>query len=69
VSAFIAYTTDFPAWGRDVRMKFQVNVDNLLDEDKLIYTSFQNFGTSGVQGGNYRFLDPQRYTFSATFMF
>ncbi|HEY8994168.1 MAG TPA: TonB-dependent receptor plug domain-containing protein [Lacunisphaera sp.] len=69
VSAFLGYTTDFKAWGRNVRMKFQVNVDNLLDEDKLIYTTFQSYGADGVQGGNYRFLDPRRYTFSANFSF
>jgi outer membrane receptor protein involved in Fe transport len=69
VSAFLSYTTDFPAWGRDRRMKFQINVDNVLDEDKLIYTSFQNYGTDGVQGGNYRFLDPLHFTFSATLSF
>lgn len=68
VSAFISYTTTFPAWGRDLRMKFQVNVDNLLDEDKLIYTGYQTDGPV-TQGGNYRFLDPRRFTFSATLQF
>jgi outer membrane receptor for ferric coprogen and ferric-rhodotorulic acid len=69
VSAFVGYTTNFNAWNRDIRMKFQVNVDNVLDEDKLIYGSFQSYGTNGVQGGNYRFLDPRRITFSANFQF
>jgi len=69
VSAFIGYTTNFGAWGRDIRAKFQINVDNVLDEDKLIFTAYQTFGSSGIQGGNYRYLDSRRFTFSATFSF
>ena len=68
-SAFVSYSTKFATFGHAIDAKFQLNVDNLLDEDKLIFTSFQTYGTNGVQGGNYRFLNPRKFTISANFSF
>jgi outer membrane receptor protein involved in Fe transport len=68
-TALIAYSMQFSAAGHSVKAKFQLNVDNVLDNDKLIYTSYQTFGTNGIQGGNYRYLDPRKFTFSANFAF
>lgn len=69
VSAMIAYTMKFPALGRDVRARFQLNVDNVLDEDSLIFDGYQTFGSAGIQGNGYRFLNPRSFTLSANFEF
>jgi outer membrane receptor protein involved in Fe transport len=68
-SAFFAYSFKFNAAGHSVRTKIQLNVDNVFDNDKLIYTSYQTWGTNGIQGGNYRFLDPRKFTLTANFTF
>jgi outer membrane receptor protein involved in Fe transport len=73
VSAHVAYRYRF---GRTVTGRFQINVYNLLDEDKLIFTGTQDYRAGGLSSNPlvrvpslYRYLDPRRFTFSATFDF
>ena len=72
LSAHIGYTHRF---GR-VTGKFQINVSNLLDEDKLIFTGTQDYRVGNL-GSNplirtpslYRYIDPRRVMLTATFDF
>lgn len=59
-----------------IRYKVQLNVTNLLDDDKLIYTSVARYtapaGSGGVTGdyfAGYRFVDPRKFTLTTTFDF
>lgn len=61
---------------RDIRYKVQLNVSNLFDDDKLIYTSVARYtapaGSGGVTGdyfAGYRFVDPRKFTLTTTFDF
>lgn len=68
-SLMIGYSQTFETMGRQVRARYQLNVDNLFDNDRLIFGSFQNYGASGNEPMNYRYLEPQKFTFTATFSF
>lgn len=72
VSGHMGYTRRF---GK-VTGKFQVNVSNLLDEDKLIFNATQDYRAGGLSSNplirtpsQFRYLDPRRITFTATFDF
>ncbi len=65
----IAYNTRFRAFNREVRTKIQLNVENLLGDDMLIYRSFQAYNGTQVQGMDYDILEPRRVTLSTTFSF
>jgi outer membrane receptor for monomeric catechols len=72
LSAHIGYKHRF---GK-VTAHFQVNVSNLLDEDKLIFTGTQDYRVGGL-GSNpllrvpslYRYIDPRRIMFTTSFDF
>jgi hypothetical protein len=49
-------------------IKIQLNVDNVFDNDTLVYTDFNTVGTT-TQGSNYYLLTPRKFTLSATFKF
>jgi len=72
VSAHVGYTHRFGS----VTGKFQLNVANLLDEDKLIYNGTQDYRVGGLSSNplirtpsTFRYIDPRRFTFTATFDF
>jgi outer membrane receptor protein involved in Fe transport len=65
VSAHVSYKI---ALGRKVSGRFQVNVANLFDNDSLIPVATQDY--NGVRYlGAFRYIDPRRITFTATFDF
>jgi outer membrane receptor protein involved in Fe transport len=68
-SGLIGYETAFNSWGRHVRAKFQVNVDNLFGNDALIFVSYASSSAGQVQPMDYNFIAPRRVTFSASFTF
>ena len=61
---------------RDTRYKIQLNISNLFDNDKLIYTSVARYtapaGSGGITGdyfAGFRFVDPRKFTLTTTFDF
>lgn len=66
-NAMVAYETHVPIASHRVRTKFQLNVDNLLGNDKLIYRSYQAYGSSLAQPMEYDAIEPRRFTLSVTF--
>jgi outer membrane receptor for ferric coprogen and ferric-rhodotorulic acid len=69
LNMMLGYDTKFQSFNREIRAKFQINVDNLLDDDKLIFRSYQAFGVGQAQPMDYDFLEPRKVTFTANFSF
>jgi outer membrane receptor for monomeric catechols len=72
ISSHVGYTRRFG----NVTGKFQINVSNLLDNDDLIATGTQDYRVGGTTSNPllrvpsaYRYLDPRRFTFTASFDF
>lgn len=72
VSANMSYRRRFGA----VVAKFQVNVTNLFDEDKLVYTGTQDYRAGGLSANPlvrtpafFRYIDPRAVYFTTTFEF
>jgi hypothetical protein len=72
IAAHVAYSGKW----RQLRFRFQLNVTNLLDRQKLIYTNVARYtaaaGSGGVTGdyfAGYRFVDPRKFTLTTTFDF
>jgi hypothetical protein len=62
--AFLKYSTSYHAMGRKIQVTYQLNVDNLTDNKNLVFTNY-NMNPSGmVQGTNYYFLQPRKFTAS-----
>lgn len=68
-SALVGYEHRFHIRGRDVRAKFQVNVDNIFGNDTLVFISYQSSSSGQVQPMDYNFIAPRKVTFSANFTF
>jgi hypothetical protein len=71
-TAHLAYASRL----RNIRYKVQLNVSNLFDTQKLIYTSVARYtaaaGSGGVTGdyfAGFRFVDPRKFTLTTTFDF
>ena len=71
-TAHLAYAAKF----RGTRYKIQLNVSNLFDTQKLIYTSVARYtaaaGSGGITGdyfAGFRFVDPRKFTLTTTFDF
>lgn len=68
-SGHIAYQRKF---GK-ITARFQLNVSNILDEDKIIFLSYKDYTLPSqptVRAPHlFRYLDPRRYTFSTTLSF
>ena len=60
-SALVAYQTKF----RSYPVKLQLNVDNLFDNDTLVFTDFNTAGTE-TQGSSYYFVAPRKFSLSIT---
>jgi hypothetical protein len=72
VTAHIAYEHRF----RKMRAKFQVNVDNLLDNDDVRFIGVAVHNVGGISSNplvetpsNFNYPDPRKVTFTATLMF
>ncbi|HEU5078850.1 MAG TPA: TonB-dependent receptor plug domain-containing protein [Opitutaceae bacterium] len=68
-NAMVAYTREFHSMGRNIHSRFQLNVDNLLDSDKLIYRSYQEYGDGLVAPLDFDYIEPRRWTLTASFEF
>lgn len=68
-NAMLSYSRTIHSMGREWHAKFQLNVDNVLDKDTLIYRSYQSSIAGEVQGMDYDFIEPRKYTLTATFAF
>ena len=74
VSAFASYDYRFTP---RIRGRFQLNVANLLDNDKPQWTSYSVLGLNAIPGGNPRMqvvsgftqFDPRKFTLTSTFTF
>ncbi|MGH8016705.1 MAG: hypothetical protein ACREIA_00160, partial [Opitutaceae bacterium] len=66
---FLGYSTEFDAMNREVQAKFQLNVDNLFNEDRLIFLGYQSYGDGQAAPIDYRYLNPREVTFTASFSF
>ena len=62
--AFISYQTAYQAFGKKVHVKYQLNVDNLTNNQNLVFTGFNQVG-SATQGSNYYLIDPRKFSLSA----
>jgi outer membrane receptor for ferric coprogen and ferric-rhodotorulic acid len=60
-SALVAYQTKFGSYP----IKIQLNVDNVFDNDTLVFTDFNTVGTE-TQGSAYYFVPPRKFTLSIT---
>jgi hypothetical protein len=65
----LAYNTRIHAFNRSVKTKIQLNVDNAFGKDMLIYRSYQAYGSGQIEGMDYDFVEPRRFTLSATLSF
>ncbi len=68
-SMLIGYSTKFNTMNRDVAANFQLNVDNVFDNDKLVFLSYQAYGDGLTQPMDFRYLAPRQVTLTATFSF
>jgi len=69
VSALIRYTTTVHLGSHAVPTTIQLNADNVLNKDVLIFRSYVSSGASTSQGADYDLLAPRSATLSATFRF
>lgn len=71
-----AHATYRHRFSKKLNARFQINISNLLDSDKLIYNTFSTYRVGGLTAnpliqvpGTMRMPEPRRLTFSATFDF
>jgi len=62
--AFIKYSTSYHAMGRKILVTYQLNVDNLTNNQNLVFTGYNTNSSGSVQGTNYYFLQPRKFTAS-----
>jgi hypothetical protein len=68
--AFLKYETVYHTAGRRLHVVYQFNVDNLTNVQSLVFTGYnQNTAAGTVQGSNYYFLDPRKFSLSAALLF
>jgi outer membrane receptor protein involved in Fe transport len=66
--AFLKYETSYHTSGKRLHVTYQLNVDNLTNNQNLVFTGYNQSG--GVtQGANYYFLQPRRFTLSLSTKF
>jgi outer membrane receptor protein involved in Fe transport len=68
-SALLGYSRNFDVMGRRIKARFQLNVDNVLDKDTLIFVNYAGYGNNLSQPMDYNFIAPRKFTFTATFRF
>jgi hypothetical protein len=66
--AFLKYETVYHAAGRRFHVTYQLNVDNLTNNQNLVFTGY-NQNSGSVQGANYYFLEPRKVSFSVATKF
>ncbi|HEY1764646.1 MAG TPA: hypothetical protein VGF85_06960 [Opitutaceae bacterium] len=63
--AFLKYDQSYHAMGRHIHVTYQLNVDNLTNNENLVFTGYNsNSATGESQGANYYFLEPRKFTAS-----
>jgi hypothetical protein len=68
--AFLKYETNCRFAGRKLHVRYQLNVDNLTNSQNLVFTGYnQNSMAGTVQGSNYYFLEPRKFTLSVATVF
>jgi hypothetical protein len=67
--AFLKYETNYHTMGRRFHVTYQFNVDNLGDNRNLVFTGYSQNSSGMTQGSNYYFLDPRKFSLSATTQF
>jgi hypothetical protein len=60
--AFIKYSTSYHAMGRRILVTYQLNVDNLTNNQNLVFTGYNSNPDGMTQGSNYYFLQPRKFT-------
>jgi len=66
--AFLKYETVYHAAGKRFHVVYQINVDNLTNNQNLVFTGYNQNG-SAIQGAGYYFLEPRKATFSVSTKF
>jgi len=66
--AFLKYVTVYEAGGRKFHVTYQLNVDNLGNNQNLVFTGYNQSGTT-VQGAGFYYLEPRKFTLSAAMKF
>jgi hypothetical protein len=61
--AFVKYQTVYELGGKKWHVTYQLNVDNLTDNKNLVFTGYNQNG-SAIQGSNYYFLEPRKFSLS-----
>jgi hypothetical protein len=65
--AFLKYETVYHAIGKHFHVSYQLNVDNLSNVQTIVFTGYnQNTAAGTVQGANYYFLEPRKFSLSAS---
>lgn len=68
-TALVGYQRNFDFANRRVRARLQLNVDNITNVDRLIFLSYQSYGTNQTQPMDYNMVAPRKYTITASFDF
>jgi hypothetical protein len=68
--AFIKYEQNYHAMGRHIHLSYQLNVDNLTNNQNLVFTGYNsNSTTGGIQGSNFYYIEPRKFTGSISMKF
>ena len=66
--AFLKYETSYHAAGRKFHVVYQLNVDNLTNNENLVFTGYNQNG-GATQGSGYYFLEPRKVSLSLSTKF
>jgi hypothetical protein len=64
--AFLRYETVYELAGKKCHVVYALNVDNLTNDQNLVFTGFNQNSSGMTQGANYYFLEPRKFTFSVS---
>jgi hypothetical protein len=64
--AFLRYETTYHTGGKRFHVVYALNVDNLSNDQNLVFTGFNQNSAGMTQGANYYFLEPRKFTFSVS---
>jgi hypothetical protein len=61
--AFLKYETVYELGGKKWHVTYQLNVDNLTNNENLVFTGYNQNG-GATQGSNFYFLEPRKFSLS-----
>jgi hypothetical protein len=67
--AFLRYETSYHVAGKRFHVVYALNVDNLTNNQNLVFTGFNENSSGMTQGANYYFLEPRKFTLSVSTRF